>query len=154
MQDEKHYLTSHFALDEFTRSGKAIQYGIDNTPGIEEISNLQNLCTEVLDPLREHYGKAIHVNSGYRCPKLNEVVGGSANSQHMKGEAADLFLPSVKIGSEWHQWIQENCKNYDQLILERNSKGGWWLHVSCCRDIRMNRHQHFEIIKPMEKNKG
>ena len=53
-------------------------------------ANLEALVNEVLDPLREAYGKPIVVNSGYRCPKHNKEVGGVNGSQHMKGEAADI----------------------------------------------------------------
>lgn len=52
--------------------------------------NIEALVENVLDPLRERYGKPIVVNSGYRCPKHNKEVGGVANSQHLRGEAADI----------------------------------------------------------------
>lgn len=88
-------------------------------------------------------GKPIHVSSGYRCPELNKKVGGVPNSQHMKGEAADLIVPTPAIGREWLEWIEKNCKHFDQAILERNKKGYWWLHVSSRRELHMNRHQAF-----------
>lgn len=136
-------LTAHFSLEEMTRSATATQCGIPNEPGIAFISNLQHLCQEVLEPLREHVGKPIHVSSGYRCRELNQLVGGVPNSQHMKGEAADLIVPTPAIGREWLAWIEKNCKHFDQAILERNKKGAWWLHVSCRRELHMNRHQAF-----------
>ena len=144
---EVQILTEHFSLEEFTRSSTAQQSGICNTPSIEAISNLQNLCQEVLEPLRLHYGKPIHISSGYRCKELNNKVGGVKNSQHMKGEAADLLVPSVKIAKEWFEWIHQNCRNYDQCILERNKNGKYWLHVSARRNLWMNQHQAFHKIK-------
>ena len=93
--------------------------------------NLTALVDNVLDPVRERLGKAITVNSGYRCPKHNKAVGGVANSQHMTGEAADIVcadLPRLKA------LIIENG-NYDQLI-----DYGTFLHVSYKRG-GMNRWQ-------------
>lgn len=135
---EGQHLTAHFCLEEFTQSATAAKHGICNEPPIEAISNLQNLCQQVLEPLREHYGKAIHISSGYRCKELNRRVGGVANSQHLKGEAADILLPSVALGREWFRWIRDHC-NYDQLLLERNTAGQYWIHVSCKRDLSQNR---------------
>ena len=144
---EVQILTEHFSLEGFTRSSTALQSGICNEPPIEVISNLQNLCQEVLEPLRLHYGKPIHISSGYRCKELNKRVGGVKNSQHLKGEAADLLVPSVKIAKEWFEWIQQNCWNYDQCILERNKHGKYWLHVSARRELHYNRHQAFLLVK-------
>lgn len=99
-------LTAHFQLEEFTRSATAIRCGIDNTPNEEQIANLKALCEEVLEPLRQHIGKPVVISSGYRCPKLNAAVGGVSNSQHMKGEAADLRIPSLAEGRQWMEWIR------------------------------------------------
>ena len=66
----------YFTMKELTKSSTADKLGIDNTPTTEASVALSNLVTHVLDPLREMYGKAITVNSGYRCPKLNAAVGG------------------------------------------------------------------------------
>ncbi|MCD7931386.1 MAG: D-Ala-D-Ala carboxypeptidase family metallohydrolase [Tannerellaceae bacterium] len=83
-------LTINFSLDEFTHSGTAQRYGIENEPDKDEIENLRRLCVSVLQPLREKYGKPLYINSGYRCPELNKIVGGVATSQHVYGEAADV----------------------------------------------------------------
>lgn len=80
----------YFTITELTKSATATKQGIDNTPSAEVTANLTALVDKVLDPLREIYGKPIYVSSGYRCPKLNKAVGGVSNSQHLKGEAADL----------------------------------------------------------------
>ena len=83
-------LTEHFTLEEFQRSAKAAELGIENRVPEGLVANLRHLCEEVLEPLREHFGEAVYVTSGYRCPQLNKAVGGVANSQHMRGEAADI----------------------------------------------------------------
>lgn len=88
-------LSKHFKLSEFTRSDTASRYYIDKTPSLEVVSNLQHLCQQVLEPLREWMNEPITISSGYRCPQLNShpSVKGVANSQHLKGEAADIRIP-------------------------------------------------------------
>ena len=83
-------LSEHFSLSEFTKSITAERLGIDNKPGYEQVLAMRNLCREVLEPLRQHYGQPIRITSGYRCEELNSAVGGVRRSQHMLGEAADL----------------------------------------------------------------
>lgn len=148
LKEKDSFLSRNFTLSEFTHSATAMERGICNEPPIEAISNLQNLCQEVLQPLREHYGKAIHISSGYRCKELNSLVGGVENSQHLKGEAADLVLPSLATGLEWCNWVKTHLKNYDQLILERNEEGKFWIHVSAKRELYLNRHMSFFKLKP------
>ena len=125
-------LTEHFDLAELTRSATATRLGLMNVPPQTAVGNLRNLCQKVLEPLRQHLGKPIIVTSGYRSKELNKAVGGVENSQHLVGEAADLRIESEKQGREWMAWIMDNCE-FDQLILERNSKATW-LHVSCKRN--------------------
>ena len=125
-------MTEHFDLAELTRSATATRLGLMNVPPQTAVGNLRNLCQKVLEPLRQHLGKPIIVTSGYRSKELNKAVGGVENSQHLVGEAADLLIESEKQGREWMAWIMDNCE-FDQLILERNSKATW-LHVSCKRN--------------------
>ena len=125
-------MTEHFDLVELTRSATATRLGLMNVPSQTAVGNLRNLCQKVLEPLRQHLGKPIIVTSGYRSKELNKAVGGVENSQHLVGEAADLRIESEKQGREWMAWIMDNCE-FDQLILERNSKATW-LHVSCKRN--------------------
>lgn len=86
--------------------------------------NIRALVEAVLDPARERYGGPVTVNSGFRCPKHNKEVGGVANSQHMRGEAADITAGSTQANKELKRIIKENGK-YDQLIEYPN-----FLHVS------------------------
>jgi hypothetical protein len=93
-----------------------------------------------LEPLRDAMGHAIKIGSGYRCPALNQAVGGVSNSQHMKGEAADLCIDGDKVkGKRWFDWIKAHCE-FDQLIWEHNDRGSYWVHVSFRTDGR-NRKQ-------------
>jgi len=80
----------HFTISELLKSDTALKHGLWNGAPKEAEENLRSLVEQVLDPLREQYGKPIRVTSGYRCPKLNNLVGGAPNSQHMRGEAADI----------------------------------------------------------------
>ena len=116
----------HFTIKELCHSDTATRRGIKNEPTEEVVRNLTALVDNVLDPLREWYGKPIYVNSGYRCPELNAAVGGVANSQHLSGEAADIDVNDTKENRKLFAWIEENCE-FDQLLWEN---GGAWIHVS------------------------
>lgn len=126
---EQVQLTKHFTLWEMKRSGTAITLNIKNEPGPEEIRALRALCENVLEPLRRRHG-AITITSGYRCRKLNRVVGGAVNSQHLRGEAADIFVPSTETGRKYFEFIRYHTP-FDQLIWEpRGALFPRWLHVS------------------------
>lgn len=116
----------YFTLKELTRSATAEAKGIDNTPTPEVEKNLTLLVENVLDPLREIYGKPITVNSGYRCPELNKAVGGSKTSDHVKGFAADITGGSKEENERIFNIIKHNF-HFKQLIDE---KGFSWVHVS------------------------
>jgi hypothetical protein len=126
-------LSANFSLKELTKSDTATRLGIDNTPDEETIDNLKTLCDKVLQPVREHFGKSVTVNSGYRSPELNSspAVGGSKTSDHCKGQAADIEIAGV-ANAELAQWIMDNL-DYTQLILEFYTQGipdSGWVHVS------------------------
>lgn len=112
----------YFKLREFTDSLTAKARGIENTPTPEAIANIELLVKMVLDPAREKYGKPIQVNSGYRSEELNKAVKGSDNSQHMKGQAAD-----ITSSDNFRLFNLMKTLPFDQLIWE---KGGRWIHVS------------------------
>ena len=86
-------LSEHFSLSEFERSATATKLGIDNSVPSQYIPALQQLCKEILEPLREFAGQPIIISSGYRCPQLNIKVGGVYSSQHTLGEACDIRIP-------------------------------------------------------------
>jgi zinc D-Ala-D-Ala carboxypeptidase len=124
-------LTANFSLHELSKSETALRLGIDNTPDEEATENLRLLCEKVLQPVRDHYGKGVKVNSAYRSPESNAAVGGSKTSDHCKGMAADIEIPGV-ANADLAQWIMDNL-DYTQLILEFYTPGipdSGWVHVS------------------------
>ena len=125
-------LSANFTLKELTRSDTATRLGLDNNPNNEALENLKLLCEKVLQPVRDHFGKSVTVNSGYRSPESNAAVGGSRTSDHCKGQACDLEIDGIP-NPELAQWIMDNLE-YTQLILEFYTPGGdpnaGWVHVS------------------------
>lgn len=119
----------YFTMREMYKSDRAKKFGIDNTPPAQAQKNLTALVEKVLDPLREAYGKPIIVTSGYRCERLNKIVGGSASSQHKKGEAADIkTIPDTpEENRKLYDLIIKLDLPFDQLI---NEYGFDWVHVS------------------------
>lgn len=133
-------LSKNFVLEEFVKSDAGRKAGIVNVPGRDEVINLCALVHNVLQPLRDAMGEEVKIGSGYRCPRLNALVGGVKNSQHVKGEAADLCIDGdMSKGRRWFDWIKSHCK-FDQLIWEHNAKGTYWVHVSYRAD-GINRRQ-------------
>lgn len=131
----------YFTMRELTSSATAKRKGIDNTPTGTERAALTALVANILDPLREAYGKPIVVTSAYRCARLNRAVGGAKNSQHVKGEAADIrsLSDTVSENKRLFDLIVELKLPYDQLIDEY---GYNWVHVSFSR---MNRRQILHV---------
>ena len=125
------HLTKNFTLEELTKSETALRFGMDNTPNDEQLSNMVALCECVLQPIRDHFGKGVKVNSGFRDPEVNAKVGGSKTSDHCKGMAADIEIPGV-ANAELAQWIVDNLE-FRQVILEFYTPGipdSGWVHVS------------------------
>ena len=123
-------ISKNFTLEELRDSATAKRLGIINAPGVDEVCALCALVHHVLQPLRDAMQEPIKIGSGYRCPRLNKAVGGVANSQHTKGQAADLCIDGDKVkGKRWFDWIKAHCQ-FDQLIWEHNAKGSYWVHVS------------------------
>lgn len=124
-------LSQNFSLAEMTKSETASRKGLENTPGEVEIENLRALAVNVLQPVREHYQKGVHINSGFRHPEVNAAVGGSKTSDHCKGQAADIEIPGV-ANADLAQWIVDNLP-FRQVILEFYTPGipdSGWVHVS------------------------
>lgn len=116
---------SHFTIAELTRSATAQRLGIENTPTADIIANMQRLIDVVLDPARRLLGNPIFVNSGYRCPILNEAVGGVERSYHLHGRAADLTTGTIKGNHDLWEILQS--LPHTELIWEQ---GGLWIHVA------------------------
>ena len=135
-------VTMHFTIEELYASATAKRLGIDNKPSVQQMINLVYLCAYVLEPLRVAMNEPIKIGSGFRCQKLNKAVGGVYNSQHMKGQAADLCIDcDIEKGRRWFNYIKNHLP-FDQLIMEHNSKGTYWVHVSFVfPDFGKNRRQ-------------
>jgi len=127
-------LTKNFTLEELTKSETALRQNIDNTPDAEVTANLTLLAEKVLQPVREHYGKGVKVNSGYRSLAVNAAVGGvqgAKPSDHTRGMAADIEIPGVP-NHELAEWVAANLP-FTQVILEFYTRGvpdSGWVHVS------------------------
>ena len=116
----------YFTIKELSHSDTAVARGIDNYPTAEAIHNLIKLVENVLDPLREKYGKPIRVSSGYRSAILNRSVNGATSSQHRLGEAADITVGSKEENRKLFEIIRQELP-FDQLI---DAKDFSWVHVS------------------------
>lgn len=141
-------LSTNFYLEDFTRSTAAINKGIDNTPTPEHKAALKALCENVLEKIYAAYQRPLKINSGYRSPAVNNLVGGSSSSQHSRGEAADIEISGIPT-YDLAQWVTNNIV-YDQVILEfYNPKEGpnsGWVHVSYTAKGK-NRKQPLTAVK-------
>jgi len=128
-------LSKNFTLEEFLVSQTAERHGIDMTPPPDVVEQLERLCVEILQPLRDYVYRSIHISSGYRPPELNKKIGGSKTSAHMDGRAADLKVVR-QTPFQTCTTIQQMKLPYDQLIHEF----GRWVHVGIadsprCQDL-------------------
>lgn len=113
MNDDR--ITVNFTFSEFESSDTAELQGIDNTIPDDHIRwAIRLLVVNVLQPLRNAMGCPLHINSGYRSQTLNAVLKGAVNSQHMKGEAADIAANDPLLLA---QTVKRNGLPFDQMIL-------------------------------------
>ena len=125
-------LTANFSLEELTKSETALRMGLDNEPNDEQLANLVALCECVLQPVRDHFGKGVKVNSGLRTLAVNRAIGSKDTSDHVKGMAADIEIPSVP-NAELARFIVDSGMEFRQVILEFYTPGipdSGWVHVS------------------------
>jgi|TARA_Y100000296_G_scaffold16128_1_gene18887 hypothetical protein len=145
-------LSNNFSLLELTKSQTAERKGIDNTPSAEHQESLKSLCTNVLQPIRDHFGRVVTVSSGYRSPELCIAIGSKTTSQHARGEAADFEIFGVS-NKELADYVHYNL-NYDQLILEywnESDPNSGWVH--CSFSEGKNRRQYLKAYKENGKTK-
>ena len=134
----------HFTFKEFTRSATAERLGIDNQPehnGEQEVyAHIELLVTRLLDPIRDYVAEPIYINSGYRSQELNKAVGGVHDSQHRKGQAADIRIGSITghLLADLF-WEISDRFSFDQLIYYK--KQGF-IHISYISEIE-NRREVF-----------
>ena len=154
-------LSEHFVLAEFERSATATANGINNSVPSQYIPALEQLCKTILEPLRAFAQQPIIISSGYRCNQLNVKVGGAYASQHTLGEAADIYMPKTAytdwadnkahtdkdILNRWFEFLTTHT-DFDQAIIETSNDKDFWIHISCRKNKKKNRHQ---IIRYMHK---
>jgi zinc D-Ala-D-Ala carboxypeptidase len=141
-------LSKNLSLVEVMKSATAIKHGIANEPSSQHLTNLKAVATNIFQPCRDYFGKPLAVTSGYRSPKLNELIGGSKRSQHSKGEALDLDAQVYGgfTNAELFHYIKDNL-DFDQLIWEfGNDEEPDWIHCSYTTENRR------EVLKAYKHN--
>ena len=146
-------ISKHISYKEGVHSNTAIRRGIDNTPTDDQLYFMEIVAEEVFEPLREWVGGPIKINSFYRCPELNTAIGGSATSQHCKGQAMDIDDTFGKAtNAEMYNFIKENL-DFDQMIWEfGDGDNPAWVHVSYV-SAEKNRNRCLKAYKENGKTK-
>lgn len=150
-------LSRSFQLAEFLRSETATRFKIENDIDDASLENLKALVANVLQPLRDAIDQPLRINSGFRTQRLNQKIGGAKNSQHMRGEAADVeatFLDNRALA----QTIIDLKLPFDQLILEHHyaeDPRSGWVHVSHSRvhnrgDVITTRRDRFGFVQGLD----
>ena len=145
-------LSKNLSLSEVIKSNTAIKNGIDNSPTLVHLKNLEILAEKIFQPIREHFGVPIGISSGYRSKALNSIIGGSSRSQHCKGQALDLDadIYGKVTNKEIFDFIVENLY-FDQIIWEFGTdENPNWVHVSYSEN---NRGQVLKAYKQNGKTK-
>jgi len=119
-------ISKYITYLEATTSQTAIRKGIVNIPGDKELINMQLVGIRVFDVIRKHFKTPLRVSSFYRSLLLNNSIGGSKTSQHVKGQAIDIQGTGKVTNKMIFDYIKENL-DFDQLINEYNYS---WVHVS------------------------
>lgn len=136
-------LSKYFTLEEMTITSHK---NLDNIPNPIQTLNLKELCTNLLDPIREFFGLCIYVNSGYRSIELNRRVKGASNSSHLSGEAADISTKSKESNKILWNCIcklsQVGLIKFDQCINEKDFS---WIHISYKSEEGKNRNQFLNL---------
>lgn len=124
-------LSEHFTLGEVTKTSHKTVDG--NIPSRVAIENLRNICENWLEALRQAQGPIV-INSGYRSPEVNKLAGGSATSNHLTGCAVDIrvtgFEQAIRYASILLDIADGTKRDFDELIIERNSAGRYWIHFA------------------------
>tara|TARA_R100000951_G_scaffold41359_3_gene34935 strand:+ start:14922 stop:15383 length:462 start_codon:yes stop_codon:yes gene_type:complete len=146
-------ISKHVSYKESVYSRTAQRRDIDNTPTDDHLATMKVTAEKIFEPLRDHVGGPIKINSFYRGPKLNKAIGGAKKSQHMAGQAMDIDdTLGCMSNADMYYWIKDNL-NFDQLIWEFGTdKNPNWLHVSYVSDEE-NRNRCLEAYKSNGKTK-
>jgi len=146
-------ISKHISDKESVYSRTALRRGVDNTPTEEHKNNMVKLAEEVFEPLRAYVGGPVKINSFYRSPKLNKVIGGSSKSQHCNGQAIDIDDTFGRAtNAEMYNFIKENL-DFDQMIWEfGDDSNPNWVHVSYVSP-KENRNRCLKAYKENGKTK-
>jgi len=139
-------------MKEALRSNTAQRLGIDNMPDNETLVTMQVTAQHIFEPLRNHFNEPIYISSFYRSPELNKAIGGSAKSQHCKGEAIDIDdVYSKASNADFFNYIKDKLE-FDQLIWEfGDNENPAWVHVSY--NLGKNRMRILKAIKENGRTK-
>lgn len=118
-------LSEHFTFEELTASEIAARNGIDNIPDPTSLDNLKRLA-EFLEKVRTLFNQPIHINSAYRSLRVNTLLGSKPTSDHVKGCAADIVIPSFGSPDQVIRKIMASNLPYKQCIREFDR----WVHIS------------------------
>ena len=131
-------LSEHFTLAEMCKT--SVKTADGNIPSHVHIENLKRLCRwleRLRDEWNRRYGEGndpIIINSGYRSPQVNKAVGGAANSNHLTGCAVDIHVNGMEQLLRYAVILldiaDEGREDFDELLMERNAKGNYWLHFA------------------------
>ena len=145
------FLSKNFKRSELTNSDTAVRMGIPNLPTTEEHwVNIETILAPALQAIRDHLGRPLEVNSGYRTQALNNVLPGSAvRSYHMLGLAADLDaagMTNEKLGREVVTALTAAKIDFDQVLIESNSMGHQWVHLGLPKKGENGRKQVMNLF--------
>ena len=145
-------ISDHISMKEALRSNTAQRLGIDNMPDNDTLVTMQITAQHIFEPLRNHFNEPIYISSFYRSPELNKAIGGSAKSQHCKGEAIDIDdVYSKASNADFFNYIKDKLE-FDQLIWEfGDNENPAWVHVSY--NLGKNRMRILKAIKENGKTK-
>ena len=141
-------ISKHISYHEATKSATAKRFGLDNTPNEDQLQAMKFTAEKLFEPLRAYIGKPINVTSMFRSLIVNQKIGGSKTSQHMKGEAMDLVHYSSEANNKTiFDFFYSEGIEFDQLIWEFGTKDcPDWVHVSIRRDGK-NRGQVLRVYR-------
>lgn len=128
----------NFRMSELIKSDTAIKHNINNMPDINSLDCMLDLIYYCLQPIRDKLNKAMIITSGYRNVRVNQLAGGAAASQHLKGQAVDFKIKGM-TPKQIVEFICSSGVEYDQLINEYDK----WVHVSFVKG--KNRKQVLKI---------
>ena len=146
-------ISEHVSYKEGVYSITATRLGIDNTPGDDQLHNMELIAGKIFEPLRKFVGGPIKINSFYRCPDLNKAIGGSTTSQHCKGQAMDIDDTfGNATNAEMYHWIKDNL-SFDQMIWEfGDDDNPNWVHISYVSEEK-NKNRCLKAYKEDGKTK-